>query len=84
MNYINELNRQYKRNFGNSDGLLATCDVVSISCWKTTRIKENQLSSCWILAFLNQLKVLDKSTLYPETLTPNFSTCQFRHKKNLV
>ena len=34
MNYINELNRQYKRNFGNSDGLLATCDVVSISCWK--------------------------------------------------
>ncbi len=34
MNYINELNRQYKKNFSNSDGLSATCDVVSVSCWK--------------------------------------------------
>ena len=33
-NYIEVLNDQYKKNFGNDNGLTATCDVISVSCWK--------------------------------------------------
>ncbi len=32
--YIETLNDHYKKKFGNANGLSATCDVISISCWK--------------------------------------------------
>ena len=32
--YVEILNDHYKKKFGNINGLTATCDVISVSCWK--------------------------------------------------